>query len=494
MPLVPFAQFGPDRSPFDAQFCDKVENVLPIQNGWGPFPAFVRMPNSLPLPGTPMGSDLIYVSNGAYRLFAGTKTDLYMFDITTLGWLKKTRASGPYNSADGVRWSTCQYGDDFIVTNGQDQPQWIDSVAADQFADVPNAPKAYNVAAVGDFVMFSHLQSNQRMVQWSGLNSPFFYTPRQQSSDFQAFPDGGEIMGTASGPDGIVIFAAESIREGTLALDTPLVFNFKSAVQNHGCLAPKSIVQTGQGIFYLSDDGFYKYSKPPTPIGITRIDRWFHDNIQNDDIYSVYGGEDPVRKIVYWAFHSKDNQVAGTYDRVLLYHYGIDQWSVLDPGLLLTGLISATSPGYTLDGLSNLGIGLDSLGISLDSRAWSGSTPVVAAFDNQNYLGFFAGDPMQAILQTGDNQFVDGMRASIFGWRPLTDAPSLIGRTATKETPGDNLRWRDPSANNRVGVIPQQTSGMFHRFELTIPATSVNNSWTAVHGIYPVDGQPDGEQ
>jgi hypothetical protein len=493
MPLLPFAQFGPDRSSFDAQFCDRVENVLPKQGGWGPFPSFSYF--SAPLPAPPMGATLIYVANGAYRLFAGTLTKLYMLDIVTLTWIDKTRASGDYNGAAGVRWNFTQYGDTLFATNGQDQPQWIDTLTVDQFQDAPNAPKAYNVDAVGDFLFFSHLQSNQRMVQWSGLNQPFFYTPRQQSSDFQAFPDGGEIMGTAVGQQdqGLVIFSAENIREATLVLDTPLVFNFKMAVSNHGCLAPRSIVSTGEGIFYLSDDGFYKYGQPPTSIGIERIDKWFQDTVQTLNIYDLYGAEDPNRKVIYWAFTSKENSVPNTYDTILLYHYGLDQWSVLKPGVLLTCLVDATLVGYTIDNLNPHGP-LDSLPYSLDSRTWSGSAPVIAAFDQQYRCGFFAGAPMQAILQTGDNQLAGETRASTFGWRPLVDAPSLIGRTATKETPGDNLRWRDLVPNNRIGAIPQQTSGLYHRFELTIPAVHENEHWTEVHGVFPIDAQPDGEQ
>ena len=496
MPLVPFAAFGPDRSPFDSSYCDRVENVLPIQGGWGPFPSFRALPGVAPLPELPpMGAALVYVSNGAYRLFAGTQHHLYMLNTGTLAWDDKSKAGG-YNGAVGIRWGMTQYGDNFLASNGQDNPQWIDVTTATAFADMPTAPKAYNIDAVGDFVFLSHLQSNQRMCQWSGLNQPFFWTPRQQSSDFQAFPDGGEIMGTASSPNGLVIFSAESIREGTLALETPLVFNFKVSVPNHGCLAPKSIISTGEGIFYYSDDGFYKYANPPTPIGLERIDKWFLDNVAADAIYDMYGGEDPIRKIVYWAFQSRNNALAATFDKILLYHYSLDQWSLLNPGILLTGMIDATYVGKTLDGLNSIG-DLDHLPFSLDSRAWSGSTPVVAAFDQNGYLGFFdeGNPPMQAILQTGDAQLNEATRTMIFGWRPLTDAATLQGNVATKEYPGDTPRWRSYIGNNRVGIIPQQVSGLFHRFELTIPSTQTNPQyWTAAHGLEPIDAQPDGEQ
>lgn len=487
MALIPFAQFGPDRSNFDPQFCEVAENVMPQQGGYGPFPSFVAF--SQPLPENPMGTYLAYVVNGAYRLFVGTQTKLLMFDIDTLGWIDKSRAAG-YNGASGIKWSMCQYGDMLICTNGADPPQYIDINTVTQFADMPNAPKAQVVASVGDFVFFSHLASNQRMVQWSGLNQPFFWTPRERSSDFQAFPDGGEIMATASGPDGIVIFAAESLREGSLALDTPLVFQFKQTVPNHGCLAPRSVVASGAGIFYFSDDGFYKYGKPPQPIGVERIDRWFLENIQNSDIYDVYGSEDPNRKVVYWAYRSINNPVSGTYDRVLLYHYGIDQWSMLTPGTILTGLLDATTPGYTLDGLSALGLGMDQLPFSLDSRAWTGSTPLISAFDQNRRLGLFSGEPMQAILQTVDSQLVAGRRSMVNGFRPLADAGTITGRTGTKERPGDDQRWRSYASNNRTGMIPQITSGQFHRFEVTIPP----QRWSVIHGVDPVDPRPDGDQ
>lgn len=487
MALVTFAQWGPDRSSFDPTFCEIVENGLPMEGGYAPFPSFV--PFSQPLPEMPMGTFNAYVINGAYRLFVGTQTKLLMFNIDTLGWIDKSRPGG-YNGASGIKWSMAQFGDMLIATNGSDPPQWIDINAADRFADMPNAPKAQIVVAVGDFVMFAHLATNQRMVQWSGLNQPFFWTPRERSSDFQAFPDGGEIMNLASGPDGIVIFGAESLREGALALDTSLVFTFKQSVPNHGCLAPRGIVATGNGLFYFSDDGFYKYGQPPVPIGLARVDRWFLDNIQNSDVYGMYGTEDPNRKIVYWAFRSINNQISETYDRVLLYHYGLDQWSLLNPGTILSGLLDATTPGYTLDGLNALGIGLDQLPFSLDSRAWTGSTPLISAFDLEMRLGYFAGEPMTATLQTIDTQITDGRRTFVQGFRPLTDAAQLTGRTRTKESPGDPGRWRATSDVNRTGMIPQQTSGQFHRFEVVVPP----QRWTAIHGVTPVGAVPDGDQ
>ena len=64
---------------------------------------------------------------------------------------------------------------------------------------------------------------------------------------------------------------------------------------------------TGSSIYYLSDDGFYRYGVPPTGIGVERVDNTFIDDISRQEIYNVYGSEDPNRKIVYWAYRSIAN-------------------------------------------------------------------------------------------------------------------------------------------------------------------------------------------
>ncbi|MGO4839412.1 hypothetical protein AB4144_44920 [Rhizobiaceae sp. 2RAB30] len=66
--MISFANYAPDRSTFDPEVTDSLENVLPIQGGYGPFPAF--RPLSQPLPERPQGSYLGYVNNGNYELYA----------------------------------------------------------------------------------------------------------------------------------------------------------------------------------------------------------------------------------------------------------------------------------------------------------------------------------------------------------------------------------------------------------------------------------------
>lgn len=487
--MIPFGEFAPDKSLFDPSACSVLQNVLPQAQSFGPFPQFVAITD--PLAARPQGAFLANQDSGQFTLFAGTATDLYRLNPATLAFDSVSGPSAPYGTVAGANWSFVQYGSWVIATNGTDPIQYFDLTTPTTFQDLSaDAPTALFSGIMGDFVMALNTSDGNKAIRWSSLNLPQAWIPRQNSSDLQIFPDGGEIMGFSGFEKGGIIFHENCIREGALALDTALIMTFRKTVENHGCVAPKSIVTTGAGVFYLSQDGFYRYGSPPVPIGNERVDRFFINDVATDELYNVYGTEDPVRKIVYWAYRSRANTTARSYDKALVYNYGTDKWSMLLPGTYLTGLIEATTPGYTLDSLDSLGLPLDDLPFSLDSRAWAGGSPTLAAFDTSFRLGFFSGAPLEAILQTGAVQLTETARTYVKGFRPLTDAQSTSGRIAVRDQAGQPDAWKLPATTNRTGLIPTRASGRFHRFETTIDA---DQEWSHVHGITP-DGAVEGQQ
>lgn len=487
--MIEFGEYAPDRSVFDPTACNTIQNVLPQAKSWGPFPSYQAF--TQPLPERPQGAILANFENGQYFIFVGSKTKLWRFDTGTLGWDDVSGPSAPFNTPDAACWSFAQFGDWIIATNSVDPVQYFDVRTPTTFKDLSaDAPNSLFTGVIGDFVMLLNLQASNTQIQWSGLNNPQFWIPREQSSDFQQFPDGGEIMGYSGYEKGCVIFHENCIREGALALDTALVMTFKKTVENHGAAAPKSIIPTGNGIFYLSQDGFYQYGNPPRPIGNERVDKFFINDIAVDSLYAVYGSEDPTRKVVYWAYRSRANNTPYSYDKVLAYSYGTDKWSLLKPGTYLTGLIEAATPGYTLDSLDLLGIPLDELPYSLDSRAWAGGFPTLAAFDVDNRLGFFSGSPLEAIVQTGSVALTAGKRTFVNGFRVLSDAIQTNGRVAIRDRSGALDTWKVEAPCNRTGLIPSRASGRFHRFEVKLPA---NQEWSHLHGVEPV-GTVEGQQ
>jgi hypothetical protein len=118
---------------------------------------------------------------------------------------------------------------------------------------------------------------------------------------------------------------------------------------------------------------------------------------------------------------------------------------------------------------------------SLDSDVWQGGVPQIGGFDAAQKLGFFSGLPMEALLKTGRLELIPGLRCYVNGWRPQTDATTVMGRTAMAETPQQPPTFSGSGATalNPWGVIEEQVTGRIMQFEATIPAGS---AWTSILG------------
>jgi hypothetical protein len=490
MAVIELAEFAPDRSDFDPTATDTLVNLTPRKSGWGPFPSFVAFSEALPA--RPQGAFLANLGGGIFDLFVGTGTNLYRLSSGTLGWEDVSRTvGGAYATPADRKWSFAQYGALVLATNGVDPLQSYNTASPTQFAELSaDAPAARNVSVVGDFVFLTATTDGPNDARWSGLNQPTFWTAGQQASDSQIFGDGGEVMAIAGFERGSVIFQEDCIREAALAVDTPLIMAFKKTVENHGVLARDSVVNTGAGIFYLSQDGFYRYGTPPTAIGAERVDKFFFGDVDLSEVTSVSGSEDPYNKVVYWSYRSTACPTEYAFDKILAYHYALDRWTMVAPGTMLSGLIEAVTPGYTLDTLDGLGYTLDSLPFSLDSRALASGAPSLAAFDRHRKLGFFNGPPLAASGQTCKLQLTDGRRTFVSGFRPITDAEGVKGRVARFERASGPAAWGSEHAINRTGLVPARSDGRFHRLELSIPAEA---EWTFLHGAEPM-AAPSGLQ
>jgi hypothetical protein len=483
MAMIELAEFAPDRSDFDPAASAVLSNFVPQARGYGPFKSFEPFSGILPL--RPQGSFLANVAGGVFELFVATKEKLYKLDPVSLDWDDISKPATTYATPDNRRWSFAQYGSLILATNGVDPIQSYDTASPTTFDDLSaTAPKALNVAVVGDFVFLTNTDdAGPRSAMWSGLNDPTYWQIGDRSCDLQVFPDGGEVMAVSAFEKGSLIFQEDCIREAALALNTPLIMTFSKPVENHGALAPRGVVSTGSGVFYLAQDGFYKYGAPPTPIGAERVDRFFFEDVNNSEMNEVVGTEDPFRKVIYWAYNSNSGTTEHAFNRCLAYHYALDRWSMVEPGTVLTGFIDAVTPGYTLDSIDSLGYTLDTLPVSLDDRFFSSGAPSLAAFNGNRRLGFFNGAPLPAQGQTSRLPLAENARAYVSGFRPITDAASVTGRVGKAAHAADVITWGQEYGINRTGLIPARSDGRFHKFEVSIPAGS---DWSSFHGVEPI--------
>lgn len=84
MPIVPFGEYRPDVSDYEGQTTATILNVLPRGDGYGPFRAHANYSSALP--GLCRGFFYARKNDGSIAVFAGTETDLFTLDNTTLTW------------------------------------------------------------------------------------------------------------------------------------------------------------------------------------------------------------------------------------------------------------------------------------------------------------------------------------------------------------------------------------------------------------------------
>ena len=489
--MRPFGAWEPDRYELNANVAGEAAGVLPVPDGYQPWPALT--PYSTGLPSACRGAVMVRGSGGQYKIYAGTATKLYVFDGGT-GWTEATRlAGGDYVVAEDTRWSFARFGTRLIACQENDDVQFIDIDSGTNFAALGGSPpKAKGVIAVGDQVFLVGLLNNPNRVIWSGRNNSDWWTVGQQDCDFQDFPSGGFVNGLApliGGTNAGLIFQDEAINFLQAVADKR-IYTMAQIEGSTGLKARDSLVVMGPNAYYLSEDGFMETGLGGSrPIGADRVDGWFQDNVYGERIAFTQGCVDPVHRRVFWLFPTEN---AGyVLDQALCYDKSTDRWThtQLDAEFLL----AAASPGISPDGMTALGYtNLDLLPFSLDNRIWQGGAPSLAGFDSAHKLSFFAGANLAATMETGEWEPVPGRRMYVRGIRPYTDSASgtiaVSGRENQKSTTART--YAAATAINDQGFAPQRVSTRFSRARLSIAA---GETWNKALGV-EYDADDDGER
>lgn len=468
---IPLGLFEPDRASYNTKSTDNALNVVPTADGWGPMASLT--PQSDALSAAPRGVITARTAIGVQVTIAGTETGL--FRINNDGTLTDV-STGTYAVPDGDDWSFDLYGARIIATNLNDGALYYDVGSSSAFLPLPGSPpKARFVKVIGDFVALFYHDTDPSAIQWSGINNSEQWTPGEELSDINSFPDGEELMAVSTNGSGAVLAFRRGFRTMTFAPDSGFVFVFSPFMEGNGCTAPLSLVEIGRGDFvYYSDTGFYR-GVSGTPIGAERVDRWIQEVAADGSLEQLRGVSDPFRKLVLWRYVD-----AGGNGYIIGYSWQLDRWFQSDT--LVTGLGVFATSGYTLEDLDAISASIDALPFSLDSPAWGGSRPSFAGFDEDFRFGFFAGLPQAATVETGAIEMSPGYRTFVDPVRPITDA---VGVTITCGALDDfndtSPTWgAETSTNARSGLANVRTDARLHIFRAKVPAGVVWNSLTAV--------------
>lgn len=166
-----FGEWGPDQSGFNGDTIDVARNVVPRIKSYAPVLGPQAVADTAELTGPCKGLWFVQSSSGVYYTFAATADALFKYDADLQTFTDVSRlAGGAYGLPDGDRWSATIFGNRLIVCQLGDDPQYIDVDSGTNFDDLPNAPTAKFVAVMDDKVVFAHLLSDTRGIQWSDVN------------------------------------------------------------------------------------------------------------------------------------------------------------------------------------------------------------------------------------------------------------------------------------------------------------------------------------
>ncbi len=474
--LINIAEYRPDVADLNTDFTDDLLNVLAANGSYIPAPAFEALTSALPA--RPNGWLSVKSLDGTIRFFVGTDTKLYLLDNTDLGWDDVSKAATTYSATEDAPWSMKAFGNFVIAVNQNDDPQVYEIGTDILFRDLAGSPpRAGGIAIWGDFVALMRLTSNQNRVQWSGLNDCEFWTPGSNNSDYQDFPDGGQVQGSTEATNPIVLLES-AIQRATFVPGSVEIFTFQKIHDKRGAKSPYSIATRGDLGFFADEGGFFQISPDGTvaPIGFEKVDRTFFRRMAVSSISRIAGAVDPFYSRVYWVL---DYDGDGVFDQMLVYDWQLEWWTVIDTAVL--GIFAFATSGYTLDGLDAVSSSLDALPFPLDSKAWQGGAPVLGAFDESFRLGAFSGVSLEALVGTPEIGDTAGTVMRTSSTYPVVDTDQLFVSVGVRMRRQDNTVWlpeQAPSAN--TGRVRKRSRARFHRFRIRVLANTI---WNNIKGI-----------
>ena len=430
---IPFAAWEPDKAALNGGQAPEASGVIPSASGYVPFPSFQAEPGLATLPGPFRGAVSVLDVTDIPWTVAGTDTSLY--------WLKDkvwTKVGGDYHG--GLqRWDFARYGNTLIAVNGVDAPQYatISTDAVSAFKPIAGAPVGTSVEVVKEFVMIGGVGPNQTKIQWSAIGDPLSWPApgsneaQYKQSDEQDFPDTGSavaVSGALSGLD-LLVFTGRAVYRGQYT-GSPYIFQFDIVDKGRGAIAPRSVVTGDNAVYFLSENGFFATDGGSLRnISFERVSAWFRKTADDGRRSEVRGATDPVSGIIYWTF-ATDNAPPGAHDHILVYHPQLDRWSHATQ-INTVGIFPGLTRPTTLEQLNAIAA-LEDLPYSLDSRVWKGGVPTLAGVSPDNRLGWFAGPPLAARIDTAES---GGKRLLIHGVRPLVDGTKASASVLHRDFP-----------------------------------------------------------
>lgn len=455
----------PDLPDYGSPGLSLAQNAYPGSEGYRPVGAFYAHADALPLPCK--GAAAFIAPSGRTVLLAGTAASLYRLDGTE--WVE---VGAGYTLTDDQRWRFVQFGELAIVTNGVANPLKV-NLETDAVASLGGSPPTMEaLAVVGNFVVGTQIGGVVNRIAWSGENNAEWWTYAQRKSDFNDFPDGGEVTGIIGGDVGLVLQRSAVRRMAYIGGN--VLFRFDKISSLVGCATVHSVAQHGELAFWYSDNGFKMWDGAQIrSIGHERVDNSFASLYGQINYKQISTAIDGQRNSVAWS----------TGNKIWLYNWLLDKWSIIDHAAEIVTQRATRPPSLeeqdTAEGAPD--DDMDALGLdSLDAARFHQGDPVFYVF-SQGLIGTFNGTNMEARFGDRTRELIEGRDARVIKVRPLVNAiGGVTVRMEGSQRLGDAPRRKDSSTLNASGEMPVRQRGRYMKSRVTLAA---GEEWTYFRGL-----------
>ncbi|WP_370309300.1 hypothetical protein [Sphingobium abikonense] len=460
---ISFGEFLPDR----AESVFRVQNVWPTPEGYRPAKSYSAITTALT--GWCGGAAFIG-SDGTASLISGNPVGLYRYSSGAWSELIATPAD---------RWRFDQFGDRVIAVNGS-APVGYDLTAGTAATLSGSPPVSSLVATVRQQVFLAGDPAANNTVAISGYNDSEGWTAGDNQCLYVPFPSGGKITGLAGGETGIIL-QERSIKRATYA-GPPVIWQFDEISRDIGCMAPGSVAQAGQLVFFLSEQGFKVTDRNGvSAIGAEKVDRTFFGTYSRSDIVNkISAAVDPQTTTVIWA-------MPGNPGRLWAYNWTLERWSTIEARQV--GVFSGFTSNVSLEGVDTMFPGgIDTVPYSLDDPVFAGGNPLFLVAHWNGTVGPLAGENSAARLSINPIELERGGWVRIRGVRPVGDAITGTVTVDARARAGDARSDTVSGAIRRSGRLAIRAAGRHIGVDYSIPAGA---EWTYAHAL-DLEYEPSG--
>jgi hypothetical protein len=401
--------------------------------------------------------------------------------LTTTNFVGGTPLTG--GDTDFVTFT--QFGNYVIASNGVDAPQYYlmgTSTAFNNLSAIATdgTPPLFRVSGViRDFLVTGNISGATNRIQWSGINDISTWTEGSKSADFQDLPgSGGRVVAITSGEVGYVFRQNQIIRIDFVGGAT--IFRLSVISPNRGAVYGKTVCQDNRRVFFYADDGFFQIDGDNiVAIGAEKVNRFFDADLNKAYTDRIVATVDPFNQLALWLYPSANNtnNTTGICDRILIYNYATQKWSIAEVNA--SQIFSQFVGAYTVELMDIISTNLDNINIALDTDFWSGGQLYLGAIDNDFKAAIFAGNALEAEIETRELEIFPNSRSNITGIRPIVDATATV-TIKTRERLADTEAESTSSTMTNSGLNPVRKSGRYIRANVKIAS---GTNWNHAQGI-----------